>query len=345
METHFATQAMTSDTNRGGASGLNAANSIWTMACLAVLGFALRVWYAHGPLWVDESGPSRTSRRSAIFGKFYGQSHRTITTTSIHLSLFRLSNQPQRNLARRLNRRRRRRDTTHGAIGRARSCRCARRRRDDGHVHVLCHIQRPGSRLRPRRSLLDRRLPPAREGNGRAGKPRALVFCACDRRGRFLPSRHVRGGLLVRARRIVRILRRERDLVRAIRKSLQLFWPTLVGLTPMLLCLVAGYVEVGGFILNFLRPYSPVLAFAGFSQMIVATLVGATAPVLIVAAIPLVSAGPSSSCANRRFPAFGEFPRHHALRSSHIRLHCKTSQQPYSPILFDLCNLSDPRSR
>jgi hypothetical protein len=85
--------------------------------------------------------------------------------------------------------------------------------------------------------------------------------------------------------------RRERDLVHTIRKSLQLFWPTLLGLTPILLCLVAGYVEIGGFIVNFVRPYSPVLAFAGFSQMIVATLVGATTPVLIVAAIPLVAVG------------------------------------------------------
>ena len=84
---------------------------------------------------------------------------------------------------------------------------------------------------------------------------------------------------------------RRRDLLQAVRSSLQLFWPTLVGLAPVLLCLVAGYAEIGGFIVNFVRPYSPVLAFAAFSQMLVATLEGTLTPLLGLAAIPLVAIG------------------------------------------------------
>ena len=45
---------MTSDANRDTASGLGAAKSTGTMVCLCVLGFGLRLWYAHWPLWVDE---------------------------------------------------------------------------------------------------------------------------------------------------------------------------------------------------------------------------------------------------------------------------------------------------
>jgi hypothetical protein len=102
------------------------------------------------------------------------------------------------------------------------------------------------------------------------------------------------------------LLRRERNLLRAVGVSLQLFWPTLVGLAPILLCLVAGYVEVGGFIVNFVRPYSPVMAFAGFSQMLVATLEGTVSTVLIVAAIPLVAVG---AFVVLREPAISSFRR------------------------------------
>jgi len=101
-------------------------------------------------------------------------------------------------------------------------------------------------------------------------------------------------------------LRRKRDLFQAVRASLQLFWPTLVGLAPILLCLVAGYVEIGGFIVNFVRPYSPVRAFAGFSRMIVATLEGTIAPLLVVAAIPLVAIG---AFVVLRAPAISSFRR------------------------------------
>ena len=101
-------------------------------------------------------------------------------------------------------------------------------------------------------------------------------------------------------------LRRERDLLRAVRSSVQLFWPTLVGLAPISLCLVAGYVEMGGFTVNYVRPYSPILAFAGFSQMLVATLAGALTPLLIVAAIPLVAIGASVVL---REPAISSFRR------------------------------------
>ena len=46
---------MTSDTDRDTTSGgLGSVSPIWTMACLCVLGLALRLWYAHWPLWVDE---------------------------------------------------------------------------------------------------------------------------------------------------------------------------------------------------------------------------------------------------------------------------------------------------
>lgn len=90
---------------------------------------------------------------------------------------------------------------------------------------------------------------------------------------------------------LVELFRRQRHLLQAIGVCLQLFWPTLVCLVPIFLCLIAGYVEVGGFIVNYVRPYSPVLAYAGFSQMIVATLEGAMTPLLIVAAIPLLAIG------------------------------------------------------
>ena len=122
------------------------------------------------------------------------------------LSLFRLSHQPQRNLASRaVDRGRRRGDSDHGANCGARSRRRDRRCRDDSRVRVPGHVQRPGSRLRPRRPLLDHRLSPAREGDGRAREPRALALCGCDRSGGFLPSLHFRGRLPVRARRVLRI--------------------------------------------------------------------------------------------------------------------------------------------
>ena len=105
---------------------------------------------------------------------------------------------------------------------------------------------------------------------------------------------------------ICEFLVRERDLVRAIRRSVQLFWPALAGLAPIFLCLVAGTVEMGGFIVNFVRPYAPALAFAGFSQMIVATLAGATAPVLVAAAMPLVAVG---AFVVLREPAISRFRR------------------------------------
>ena len=339
---------MTSDTNRGGASGLDAANSIWTMTCLCLLGFALRVWYAHWPLWVDEIW----SLKDLVPISHFWQILWAISQDNNHYlySIYLFFAYP-------ISRNEIWLRAPSIVAGVAAIPLMARLAGRDPVAALAAAVMTAVSTFLVTYSaqargyalavlfwiVAYRQLEKAMDAPASRAR---WYFALAIGAGAFCHLATFAVAVLFGLAAFCEFLRRERDLLRAIRKSLQLFWPTLVGLTPILLCLVAGYVEVGGFILNFLRPYSPVLAFAGFSQMIVATLVGAH------------DAGPdrrrNSPCRGRRLRRLARtgdlqlsanFLRHHALRPSRIRLHCKTSQQPYSPILFDLRSLSDPRGR
>ena len=288
-----ATQAMTSDTNRDTTCGLSTAKSIWTMGCLCALGFALRLWYAHWPLWVDEIWSLKNLAPLSHFWQIlwdisqdnnhylysiylffaYPISHSEIwlRAPSIVAGVAAIPIMSQ--LAGR--------DPV-AAIAAAAMTAVST-------FLVTYSAQARGYSLAVLLWIVAyHQLEKAMDAPARGGRWRFALAIGV---GAFCHLATFAVAFLFGLAAFGEFLRRERDLVRAIRKSLHLFWPTLVGLTPMLLCLVMGYVEIGGFSVNFVRPYSPSLAFAGFSQMLVATLVGTTTPVLIVAAIPLVAVG------------------------------------------------------
>ena len=299
---------MTSDTNRGGASGLNAANSIWTMTCLCLLGFALRVWYAHGPLWVDEIWSLKDLAPISHFWQILWAISQDNNHYLYSIYLFFAYPISRNEIWLRAP------SIVAGVAAIPLMARLAGR---DPVAALAAAVMTAMSTFFVTYSAQARGYALAalfwivayRQLEKAMGAPASRArwyFALAIGAGAFCHLATFAVAFLFGLAALCEFLRRERDLVRAIRQTLQLFWPTLVGLTPMLLCLVAGYVEVGGFILNFLRPYSPVLAFAGFSQMIVATLIGATAPVLIVAAIPLVAVG---AFVVLREPAISSFRR------------------------------------
>jgi len=284
---------MTSDTNRDTASGLSIANSIWPMACLCLFGFALRLWYAHWPLWVDEIWSLKDLAPISHFWQILWAISQDNNHYLYSIYLFFAYPISRNEIWLRAP------SIVAGVAAIPLMARLAGR----DHVAALAaaamtsvstflvtySAQARGYALallfwivayRQLEKAMDAPATRARWG-----------FALAIGVGAFCHLATFAVAFLFALAAFCEFLRRERHLVRALRKSLQLFWPTLLGLTPISLCLVAGYVEIGGFIVNFVRPYSPVLAFAGFSQMIVATLSGATPPILIVAAIPLVAVG------------------------------------------------------
>jgi hypothetical protein len=284
---------MTSDTNRDTASGLSIANSIWTMACLCLLGFALRVWYAHWPLWVDEIWSLKDLTPITHFWQILWAISQDNNHYLYSIYLFFAYPISRNEIWLRAP------SIVAGVAAIPLMARLAGRDRVAALAAaattamstflVTYSAQARGYAL----ALLFwivayRQLEKAMDAQASGAR---WYFALAIGAGAFCHLATFAVAFLFGLAAFCEFLRRERGLVRALRRSLQLFWPTLVGLTPILLCLVAGYVEVGGFIVNFVRPYSPVLAFAGFSQMIVATLGGATTPILIVAAIPLVAVG------------------------------------------------------
>ena len=291
--TSTATQAMTSDTNRDTTSSLSATTSIRTMGWLCGLGFALRLWYAHWPLWVDEIWSLKNLAPISHFWQIlwgisednnhylysiylffaYPISHSEIwlRAPSILAGVAAILIMSQ--LAGR----------DHVAALAAAAMTAV------STFLVTYSAQARGYALAVLLWIVAyRQLEKAMDAPAPGARWRVALAIGV---GAFCHLATFAVAFLFGLAAFCEFLRRERDLVRAIHKSLQLFSPTLVGLTPIFLCLVMGYVEIGGFIVNFVRPYSPVLAFAGFSQMLVATLVGTTTPVLIVAALPLVAVG------------------------------------------------------
>jgi hypothetical protein len=284
---------MPSDTNRDTSSGLGAAQSIWTMACLCALGFALRLWYAHWPLWVDEIW---SLENLAPIGHFW-QILWGISQDNNHYlySIYLFFAYP----------------ISHNEIwlrgpsivagvaaipimaqlaGRSHVAALAAAATTAVSTFLVTYsAQARGYSIAVLVWIVAyRQLEKAMDAPASGARWRfalAIGVAAFCHLATFAVA------FLFGLAAFCEFLGRERDPVRAIRSSLQLFWPTLVGLAPMSLCLVAGYVEMGGFTVNFARPYSPVLAFAGLSQMIIATLVGATTPVLIASALPLIAVG------------------------------------------------------
>jgi hypothetical protein len=288
-----ATQAMTSHSNRDTTSGLSTATSIWTMGCLCVLGFALRLWYAYWPLWVDEIW----SLKNLVPLSHFWQVLWDVSQDNNHYlySIYLFFAYPISHSEIWL----RAPSIVAGVAAIPIMSQLAGR----DHVAALAaaamtavstflvtySAQARGYALAVLLWIVAyHQLEKAMDAAARSARWRFALAIGV---GAFCHLATFAVAFLFGLAAFCEFLRRERDLVRAIRKSLHLFWPTLVGLTPMFLCLVMGYVEIGGFIVNFVRPYSPVLAFAGFSQMLVATLVGTTTPILIVAAIPLVAVG------------------------------------------------------
>ena len=290
-----ANQAMTSDTNRGATPDLSIAKSIWPLGALCALGLGLRLWYAHWPLWVDEIWSLKNLAPLSHFWQIlwdisqdnnhylysiylffaYPISHNEIwlRAPSIVAGVAAIPLMSQ--LAGR--------DHVAAIAAGAMTAMST--------FLVTYSAQARGYALAVLLWIIAyRELEKAMDAPANGARWRfalAIGVAAFCHLAAFAVA------FLFGLAAFCEFLRRERDPVRAILKSLHLFWPTLVGLTPMLLCLVMGVVETGGFSVNFVRPYSLILAFAGFSQMLVATLAGATAPVLIVAAIPLVALGAS----------------------------------------------------
>lgn len=284
---------MTSDANRDMNSRLGAAEPIWTVACLCVVGLALRVWYAHWPLWVDEIwslkdlvpisrfwqilwGISQDNNHYlySIYLYFaYPVSHNEIwlRAPSIVAGVAAIPLMAQ-------------------LAGRDRVGSIAAAAMTAGSAFLVTYgAQARGYALAVLFWIVAyRQLEKAMD----APTSRARwLFALAMGVAAFCHLATFAVAFLFGLAAFCEFLRRQRNLLQAIRASVQVFWPSLVGFAPMALCLVAGYVEVGRFIVNFVRPYSPVLAFAGFSQMIVATLAGTMTPLLILVAIPLVAIG------------------------------------------------------
>jgi hypothetical protein len=284
---------MTSDANPDMNSGLSRAKSIWTIACLCALGLALRLWYAHWPLWVDEIwslkdllpishfwqilwGISQDNNHYlySIYLFFaYPISHDEIWLRAPSIAAGVASIPIMAQLAGR--------DPVAAFAAAAMTAVSA--------FLVTYSAQARGYALAVLLWILAyRQLEKAMDAP--ASRARWLFALAIGAAA-FCHLATFAVVVLFGLAAFCELLRRQRDLLRVVGASLQLFWPTLVCLAPMLLCLAAGYVEIGGFIVNFVRPYSPVLTYGAFSQMIVATLAGTITPLLIEAAIPLVAIG------------------------------------------------------
>jgi hypothetical protein len=284
---------MTSDTHRDTASGLGTARTVWPVACLCLLGLALRVWYAHWPLWVDEIWSLKDLGPISHFWQILWAISQDNNHYLYSIYLFFAYPISRNEIWLRAP------SIVAGVAAIPLMARLAGR----DHVAALAaavmtamstflvtySAQARGYALAVLCWIVAyRQLEKAMDAPASSAR---WCFALAVGVGAFCHLATFGVVFLFGLAALCEFLRRERDPVRAIGKSLQLFWPTVVGLTPILLCLGAGYVEIGSFIVNFVRPYSPILAFAGFSQMIVATLVGGMTPVLIVAAIPLVAVG------------------------------------------------------
>src|SRR5271156_2687488 len=282
---------MTSDTDRDTTSGgLGSVSRIWTMACLCVLGLALRLWYAHWPLWVDEIwslkdlvpighfwqilwGISQDNNHYlySIYLFFaYPISHNEIwlRAPSIVAGAATIPIMAQ-------------------FAGRDRVAAIAAAAMTAVSAFLVTYsAQARGYALAALFWIIAyRQLEKAMDAP--ASRARWL-FAVAIGAAAFCHLATFPVAFLFGLAAFCEFLRRRRDLLQEIRSSLQLFWPTLVGLAPILLCLVAGYAEIGGLIVNFLRPHPPLPAF---SQMLVATLGATLPPLLIVAAVPLVAIG------------------------------------------------------
>src|SRR5277367_1300258 len=263
---------MTSDTDRDTTSGgLGSVSPIWTMACLCVIGLALRLWYAHWPLWVDEIW----SLKDLVPISHFWQILWGISQDNNHYlySIYLFFAYP----------------ISHNEIWLRAPSIAAGAMTAVSAFLVTYSAQARGYALAVLFwTIAYRQLEKAMDAP--ASRARWLLAVAIGAAA-FCHLATFAVAFLFGLAALCEFLRRRRDVLQAVRSSLQLFWPTLVGLTPMLLCLVAGYAEIGGFIVNFVRPYSPVAALAAFSQMLVATLEGTLTPALVVAAVPLVAIG------------------------------------------------------
>jgi hypothetical protein len=98
------------------------------------------------------------------------------------------------------------------------------------------------------------------------------------------------------------LLRRERDAPRAILTAVRIFWPAALAMLPATLCVLAGYVVMGGFTIGAFRPYAASHAIGAIGNMAMSTFglspespfLAARAlvvlPILIVGAITLAPA-------------------------------------------------------
>ena len=299
---------MTGGANRDATSGLGAAEPVWAVTCLCALGLALRLWYAHWPLWVDEIWSIENLAPLSHFWQVlwdisqdnnhylysiylffaYPISHNEIWLRAPSIVAGVAAIPVMSQLAGR--------DPVAALAAAAMTAVST--------FLVTYSAEARGYALAVLLWMVAyRELETAMDAPARGARWRFALAIGVSA---FCHLAAFAVAFLFGLAALCEFLRRERDPVRALGKSLHLFWRALVGFAPMLLCLVMGYVETGGFRVNFVRPYSPVLAFAGFSQMLVATLAGAMAPVLIVAAIPLVALGASVVL---REPAISSFRR------------------------------------
>jgi hypothetical protein len=298
---------MTSDTGRYATpAGLGSAVPIWTIAGLCGLGLALRIWYANWPLWVDEIW----SLKDLVPIRHFWQILWGISQDNNHYlySIYLFFAYP----------------LSHDEVwlrapsilagvaaiplmaqlgGRDRAAALAAAAMTTVSAFLVTYsAQARGYALAAVFWIMAyRQLEKAM--NAPTSRARWL-FAVAIGTAAFCHLATLVVACLFGVAAFCEFLRRQRNILEAVRASLQLFWPTLIGFAPIMLCLVAGYAEIGGFIVNFVRPYSSVAAFAAFSQMIVSTLEGTLTPLLIISAVPLVAIGAIVVLRESAIPSF-----------------------------------------